>query len=162
MNPFLLHALSALVPLIIGFIWYNPKVFGTAWLKSINMTEEQMKGANMAVIFGVTYVFSFMLSFFLTSVVVHQMGVFSLIADMPADVQDMGKALVAKAGLGYNTFKHGALHGTIASVFFALPILGINALFERRGAKYIFIHLGYWFITLGIMGALICHFTIVS
>jgi hypothetical protein len=31
MTPnFLIILLAAIVPLIIGFIWYNPKVFGTA------------------------------------------------------------------------------------------------------------------------------------
>lgn len=166
MNPLLTAAIAALFPLVVGFVWYNPKVFGNAWLKSINMTEEQMKGANMAVIFGLTYVFSFILAFALTPVVIHQYGVISLVTDhpagkMPQNIVDAGKNLLTVAGLGYNTFKHGALHGGISAVLFALPILGINALFERRGAKYIFIHLGYWFITMVAMGAFICHFSAV-
>ena len=38
--------------LVVGFIWYNPKVFGTAWMNSAGLTEEQLKGGNMAKIFG--------------------------------------------------------------------------------------------------------------
>jgi len=38
----------------------------------------------------------------------------------------------------------------------ALPIIGTNALFERKSAKYIFINAGYWIVTLGVMGAIIC------
>lgn len=34
----------------------------------------------------------------------------------------------------------------------------INALFERRGFKYIAIHTGYWLITLAIIGGLMCQF----
>lgn len=56
----------------------------------------------------------------------------------------------------FRTFKHGSFHGIIGAIFFALPILGINALFERRGAKYIFLHLGYWVITMALMGGVIC------
>lgn len=162
MNLLVTAAIAALFPLVIGFVWYNPKIFGQAWMKAIGMTEEGMKGANMPVIFGLTYVFSFLICFALAPMVIHQFGVFSLATDGSPAVQEMAKALVGEVGLRYNTFKHGALHGGIAAVFFALPVLGINALFERRGAKYIFIHLGYWFITLAAMGAFICHFAQMS
>ena len=47
---------TALIPLVIGFIWYNPKVFGTIWMNEIGMTEEKAKQGNMAKIFGLTFV----------------------------------------------------------------------------------------------------------
>ena len=47
---------------------------------------------------------------------------------------------MADYGDAFRTFKHGALHGTIAGIFIALPIIGTNALFERKSAKYIFIN----------------------
>ncbi|MCB0691572.1 MAG: DUF1761 domain-containing protein [Saprospiraceae bacterium] len=53
---------AALIPLLVGFVWYNPKTFGTAWMKSAGMTEESMKGANMAVIFGSTFVLGLLLA----------------------------------------------------------------------------------------------------
>jgi hypothetical protein len=40
----------------------------------------------------------------------------------------------------------------------ALPIIGINALFERRGFKYIAINVGYWVVSMAIMGGIICQF----
>jgi hypothetical protein len=40
-----------------------------------------------------------------------------------------------------------------------LPILSINAMFERKGFKYIAINAGYWIITLGLMGGIICGFS---
>ena len=49
---FLALLVAALSTLVVGFIWYNPKVFGTIWMKESGMTEEKMKGANMAMIFG--------------------------------------------------------------------------------------------------------------
>ena len=60
-----------------------------------------------------------------------------------------------KLGVSYRTFKHGALHGTISGFMVALPILGINALFERRGFKYIAINVGYWMLCMGIMGGIV-------
>jgi hypothetical protein len=48
------------------------------------------------------------------------------------------------------------LHGAILAVFFALPLIASSAIFEQRGAKYIFITWGFWLINLVLMGAIIC------
>ena len=44
----------------------------------------------------------------------------------------------------------------IAGLFFALPIIGVISLFERKGFKYIAIHAGYWTLTLTLMGGILC------
>ena len=41
-------------------------------------------------------------------------------------------------------------------LFLALPILGTNALFERKGFKYIAVNAGYWILTIALMGGLLC------
>ena len=64
-----------------------------------------------------------------------------------------------KYGNNFRSFGHGAIHGIIASVFFVLPVVAINALFERRSWKYIMLHWGFWAVSLLIMGGLICQFT---
>ena len=66
------------------------------------------------------------------------------------------EAFMADYGNAFRTYKHGALHGILAGIFVALPIIGTNALFERKRAKYILINSGYWIVTMGIMGAIIC------
>lgn len=155
-------ALAALVPMIMGFIWYNPKVLGTAWMKASGVTEEKMKGANMPLIFGLSFLLSFLLSFILFSLVVHQTDIYSLFAgeegflvEGSATMNRVGE-LMAEMGDRFRTFKHGALHGTIIGMFVVLPVLGTNALFERKGGKYIFINVGYWVITLALMGGILC------
>lgn len=157
-------ALAALVPMIIGFIYYNPKTLGTAWMNASGMTEEKMKGANMGVIFGVSLLLSFMLAFFLQPLVIHQFSIMSVLINEPG-FNDPTSAtgvyyndFIAKYGNNFRTFKHGMLHGFIASLFFVLPVLGINALFERKGFKYIAINVGYWAITLMLMGGILCQF----
>lgn len=37
---------AALIPMVIGFIWFNTKVFGTTWMKASCMTQEKAEGAN--------------------------------------------------------------------------------------------------------------------
>ena len=63
----LVVALAALVPMIIGFIYYHPKLAGTAWMNAAGMTEEKVKGGNMPVILIVSYILSFLLSFLSSS-----------------------------------------------------------------------------------------------
>ncbi len=154
--------LAALVPLIIGAIWYNPKVFGNAWMKSAWLTEEQLKGANMAVIFGLTYVVSLFICFQLSSMVIHQLGAQSMlfpdVMNEGTEAHKLGIELMEQYGTNFRTFKHGALHGSIAGITIGLPIITIIALFERKKGKYIFIHAGYWVVSLALMGGIICQF----
>ncbi len=159
MNIFAILA-AALVPMIIGFIWYNPKVFGKAWIKESGLDEEKMKSANMILIFSLTYVFSFILAFIMQFLVVHQAHVTSLFFLQPIDdaSTEMGalyQTIMQKLGSSYRTFKHGALHGTMSGFMIGLPILGINAFIERKGFKYIAINVGYWMVCMGIMGGII-------
>ena len=157
--------ITALIPLIIGSIWYNPKVFGNVWMRSSGVTEEQAQSGNMLLIFGLAYVFGVMLSVFFSSWSVHQLSVNGLFAMQPGFVDKTDQGMIALvnsingeyAGL-HRTFGHGAIHGIIAAVLGALPLVAINALFERRGWKYIMVHFGYWLITFILMSGAVCQF----
>lgn len=161
---FLIIFLASLIPMALGFIWYNPKVFGTAWMKSAEITEDKMKGANMALIFGLSFIFSFLIAMAEQFMVIHQWHIYSILMN-DMDLKDpesatslMLKDFMEKYGNNFRTFKHGVFHGVFAGLFFALPILGVNALFERKGFKYIAINAGYWTVALALMGGVICAF----
>ncbi|MDB5282386.1 MAG: hypothetical protein JWO06_1461 [Bacteroidota bacterium] len=163
LNILLSVAIAALVPLLIGFVWYNPMVFGKAWMNSVGMTQDSMKGGNMVLVFILTYIFSFFLAFALNSIVIHQFGLLSLLQAQAGHTPDPAMhndllAMLSKYQGNFRSYKHGALHGTIAGITIALPIIGVNALFERRGFKYIAINVGFWTVCLAIMGAFLCHF----
>ena len=149
--------IAAVAALVIGAIWYNPKIgFGTLWLRESGMTEEKMKSGNMAIIFGLSLVFSAMLAFLLMQFTNHQWGAFGMVGGDPDTAGPSFEAFMAEYGNAFRTFKHGALHGTIFGVAGALPIIGTIALFERKSGKYIFVNAGYWIVTLAVMGALLC------
>ncbi len=157
---FLAILVAALVPMIMGFIWYNPKVLGNAWMQAAGLSEEKMKGANMAVIFGVSFILSFLLAFSIQFMVIHQYHFGSMLyktsfQDPSTDIGAMYKAIMDHYGTSYRTFKHGALHGTIGGLFVATPIIATGALFERKGFKYIAINCGYWIICMAIMGGIV-------
>lgn len=133
-------------------------------MKSNGFTEEYLQKGNMLMIFGLTYLFSLLLSFFMTSMVIHQHGVVSSAMSTveagvwtPEAIADIN-SYMAKYGDSFRSFGHGAVHGVLISIFVAIPLFGVHALFERRGLKYILIHWGYWLITLALMGGVLCKY----
>ncbi len=145
---------AAFIPMVIGFIWYNPKVFGNIWMRAAEMTKEKMKGGNMAIIFGVSLVLSVLLAFSVNGMVIHQVSAIQLAFTNP-DAESF-KAFMEEFGNAHRSFGHGAIHGALGGVFFVLPVIGVNALFERKNWKYILVNSGYWILTLAIMGAILC------
>lgn len=155
---------AALIPLVIGSVWYHPKVFGTVWANVADMTEEKIKNANMLVIFGLTYVLSVLAAFVISMLVIHQAHVYSVLMSEPSLMEEGSelnlyvKDFMEKYGNNYRTFGHGAFHGFFTGLFLAMPVLAVNALFERKGFKYIAINAGYWMVSFALMGGLLCAF----
>jgi hypothetical protein len=162
---FLIIALSALVPTFVGFIWYNPKVFGNIWMKEAGVSPESGKGMNMGIVMVLCYVLSFLAGMSLNFIVIHQFGLTSMLQNVPdaanpnSEVGQHVKYLLDNYGTNFRSFKHGALHGTLTGVFLALPIVATGAMFEQRSWKYIAISAGYWILTFMLMGGLICQFS---
>jgi len=147
---------AALSTLVVGFVWYNPKVFGTIWMNETGMTEEKAKGANMAMIFGMAIVYAFFIAFILQVITIHQFGALGMVGGDPTLAKPSYAAFMADYGDNFRTYKHGAFHGFFSGLFFALPVIGTNALFERRSWKYTLVTGGFWIVCCTIMGAIIC------
>lgn len=124
--------IASLVPMIVGFVYYHEKVFGNAWMQSLGITKDQAKKANMPVVFGVSLLMSFLLSWFILF-----------------NVDGMGQEG------RYDSFKHGMAHGLILSLLVATPIMVTNGLFEMKKWKNMLINIGYWTITLVLMGGIL-------
>ena len=123
---------AALIPMIIGFIYYHPKVFGRAWMNSLGLTEADLKAGNMALIMGISLFMSFVLSMW-------------LVGNVDGPGQE-GR---------YDSFQHGAVHGLIIGLMVAMPVLVTNGLFERKNLKNLLINTGYWVLTLMLMGGVL-------
>lgn len=149
---------AAIAPLVVGSIWYSPILFVKAWMKETGLTEEELKKGSMLKIFGLTFVFSVMFSMILQFLCIHQFGALGMIGgyDFIETAKPSFAAFMADYGTAFRTFKHGALHGFMAGLFLALPMIAINGLFERKSWKYILINAGYWTVSMTIMGAIVC------
>ncbi len=169
-NPAVI-AIAAIIPLVIGFVWYSPKLFGNAWMAASGMTEDKMKGSNMVLIMGLSFVFAFFIGATINSLVIHQNGIFSLIQkpvgmirqvvtpEQAAEAIKHAQGFLKIHEYSFRTFSHGAIHGFLFGLFFIAPFIAFNALFERKGFKYIAINSGFWIVSAVLMGGVICHFS---
>lgn len=125
--------LSGVATLAIGLVWYNPKVFGKAWMESVGMTEDDTKKGNMPLIFGISFVLAMVVAFKLSGGAYHH-------------GEDDRNAL------------HGAFHAIMNCFYYGLPVLITNSLYERRSLKGILINSGYWVACFAAIGAILYAF----
>lgn len=123
-------ALAAVSTMAVGFVWYNPKVFGTIWQKAAGVEPNNASGATMGVIFGTSFLLAMIAAFQLDYFVHHDPD-------------------------GLSVFMHGMYHGMRFALFFGVPILVTNALYERKNLTYMLLNAGYWVISFSLMGGIL-------
>ena len=116
---------AALSMFVIGGLWYGP-LFAKPWQTAAGLSDEQLKGANMPLIFGLAFVLSLLMA--------ANLGFFV------AGVPDLGMVVgyAVAAGLGWAAFG-----------------LSIVALFERRPLSYHLINGGYLTLSFAVMGLIL-------
>jgi len=118
---------AAVSTFVLGGLWYSKALFGRAWMSANNLNETDLAKSNMAMIFGLAFVFAVI----------------------------MAANLAAFLAEPKTTAAWGATAGFLAG--FGWVALGIAtiALFERRSWKYILINGGYMTVAFVIMGLII-------
>ena len=117
---------SALSTFLIGGLWYSPALFGKAWMKENNLTEDDLKKGNMAKIFGLAFV----------------LGLVSAV--------NLAMFLGEEADMS-----SGAFYGFLAGFGWVATFVGTHYLFERKSFKLFLINAGYSVVALTIMGLII-------
>lgn len=121
---------------VTGGIWYSPNLFGKAWMKANNLSEEQIKRGNKGKIFGWTLIFSLLMA--------ANLGMF--LADTPGD---------CPAGCAQKTdLAWGATAGFLAGIW-TFCAIAIHSLFELKSWRLILINGFYSVVALTLMGAII-------
>ena len=114
---------AAAAGFLVGGLWYGP-LFGKVWMTQNNFTEEELRGANMLKIYGLTFAFSVLSAVFLGH----------LLAFFDANARSTMMISVGIA-LGY-----------------IVPAIGTNYLFARKSGKLFAIDAGYWVVFYAAMG----------
>lgn len=128
MNAYLAIFLGGLIPMVLGYIWYHPKVFGAAWMKSLGFTEESLKEGNMGLTMGLATLISMYLSYKVNEWSGHNEP-------------------------GMSQLVHGFFHGAYSLGLPAAAVLVSNGLFQRSSMTNLIINAAYWIVALGLMGA---------
>lgn len=118
---------AALSTFLLGGLWYSPVLFGKAWQKETGLSDDELKQGNMAKVFGLTFVWSLVMSVNL-----------ALFLNAPSTDATWGMTAGFLAGFGW-----------VATGIFVI------GLFERRSMRYMLIHGGYMTVALTIMGLII-------
>ena len=106
---------AALSDFVVGALWYSPLLFVKVWMKETGITAEQMKKDNPVVKYGLTLVFSLVITY----------------------------NLAFFLGSPNSTLKDYLFYSALAGFGWASMAVGILSLFERRGWKLMLINWGY-------------------
>lgn len=116
--------LGAVAFFAVGAVWYSV-LFGKAWQREAGITEEQISGANMPLIFGLCFLFELLISVMFGHLLAR--------TSPPPHV-----VMMMAAGIG------GA---------FMAPAVGINYLYQRKSGKLFAIDAGHFLVGMCAMGA---------
>ena len=106
--------LCGVASLVLGGLWYSPLLFAKPWQRLAGLSDDQVKGGNMPLIFGLTFVLSL--------IAAYVFGMF----------------------LGPNMPLAGAVGaGLAAGLCWVAASFGINYLFERRPLQLWLVNGGY-------------------
>ncbi len=123
---------GAVVPMILGAIWYHPKVLGSIWMNATGLTEEDTKGGNPINYLG---------ALVLAGVLAYRM---SMSVSHPDPLHPM---------------LHGMFHGGVyAGLYIAVPVIGLLSIFEKRSLSYFLVNAAYWAFTLAVMSGVLAMF----
>ena len=118
---------AALSTFLLGGLWYSPLLFGKAWMRANNFSEEELQTFSKARMFGWSFVFSLIMAVNL-----------AMFLAAPNTNVTWGMTAGALAGFGW--------------VAMAIAIIGV---FENRSWAYILINGGYMTVAFVVMGAII-------
>ncbi|MCW9708170.1 DUF1761 domain-containing protein [Aliifodinibius sp. 1BSP15-2V2] len=128
---FLAILVATLSTFVVGWLWYGP-LFGKAWMSAVGVTEEDLEKGNMTKIFGLSFIFEFIMAFNLAM----------FLTGSPEAAEQMS------AGTG-------AFYGFLTGFGWIFFALAVNSLYEDKSWKYIFINGGYWTVSFTVMGLII-------
>ncbi len=117
---------AAISSFVIGGLWYAPFLFGKVWQKAVGLSDDELKSASMGKTFGISFVLSVIISY--------------------------GMANFFGPEVNMNM---GIMYGAMTALFFVIPSMGTNSLFEHHKLNLFLINAGYNLVTYVVIGTII-------
>jgi len=155
----LLLSITSLIPFIMAYIWYRPNVYSVifiGWDLSQFNFRWSISSAILLILLG------FMYSITLSYQVIHQLHFQSLLMNEVGFLKGEGNAykdliyIFELYGKNFRSFKHGAFHGLLNSIFIVLPILIYGKYTSNSSWRSVFFQWIYWMICGILMSGIIC------
>ncbi|MEO6668860.1 MAG: DUF1761 domain-containing protein [Ferruginibacter sp.] len=115
---------AAVSTFLIGGIWYA--LFEKQWMAANNFTKEYLQQRNLPLVFGLSLLFSFIMSF------------------------NLAMFIGAKANISF-----GMIAGFLTGFGWVFLSIAIISLFEKRSIKYVLINGGYMIVAFTVMGTIL-------
>jgi Protein of unknown function (DUF1761) len=119
-------AVAALLYFAIGGLWYSPLLFARRWARECGLSDEQLKQAPLARVFGLSALAALVIAF------------------------NLAAFIGPKASLGFGLFA-----GAAAGIGWVAMSLGVIYLFEQRSLTLWLINSGYQVVAYTLMGGLL-------
>ena len=113
----------------LGAVWYGP-IFGKSWQKEVGLTDDDIQGGNMSLIFGSSFIMMLLMAF----------GIAMLLS-----IQHLE---------GPN-WQIGVHTGLLVGVLFTATAMAINYLYQRKSIKLWLIDSGYQICFLVLQGLIL-------
>lgn len=155
---FLVILATALIPFLVAILWFHKRLFGGEnWHAISDMSAEKAVSPVKPFKLLLSIVLNIFLAFGMYFSCIHESGVFGMVGG-EAELMKTGTAaaFLAEYGGKFHTMTHGLAHGLGATLLYVLPVLGYVVIFEKKSAKYFWVYLGYWLLSLTLMSIVIC------
>jgi hypothetical protein len=110
----------------IGGVGYSPVLCGQAWQRELRLSDDELKQANMGLIFGLSFVLNFISAILL-------------------------EMFIGKDG----TIAFGLIAGLLVSIGWIATSLGTNYLFARKSLRLFLIDAFYFIVYFAVMGVIL-------
>ncbi len=127
---------GAVSVMILGAIWFSPKVLGQSWMRGAGLTEDDMKEMNPVTMIG-ALLMALVISWAMSRYAGHTEE-------------------------GMSQFVHGMYHGFMPAIMYVAPVLVSKGLFEKKDFGWILSGVAYWVIAITLVGGIVYALTPIS
>ncbi len=127
--------MSALSALLIGSLWYHPKIFGTAWLRLVNISPKDLEKRKkyMPLLMLVSFIM-FLCVAFMVSIIIS------------VDISQI---------ISNTVFDQTILNALLIWISLVVPVLLWSVFWEGKSIKLFAINAGYWLVVLYAMSLIL-------
>lgn len=122
-------AAGAILIMVLGMIWFHPKVMGASWAKGAGLSDEDLKEMNPM---------TMVLALLMAAVISWSLAKYA-----------------SHTEEGMSQFVHGMFHGVMPALTLVAPVLVSKGLWEKKDMSWIISGVAYWVAAFTLVGGVV-------